>query len=50
MTCAPDRPIILASTSEYRKELLARLRIRFEAIAPEVDETPLHGERPQQLA
>ena len=50
MISAPDLPIILASTSAYRKELLARLRIRFETVAPDVDETPIPGERPQQLA
>ena len=50
MTSASDRPIILASTSTSRKELLARLRIRFDTVAPDVDETPMSGERPQQLA
>lgn len=43
-------PLILASTSRYRQELLARLRLPFEAIAPEVDETPLAGEVPAALA
>jgi septum formation protein len=37
-------PLVLASTSRYRSELLARLRIPFEAVAPEVDEAPLAGE------
>jgi septum formation protein len=32
------RPIILASTSRYRRELLARLAIPFEAKAPLIDE------------
>ncbi len=41
--------IILASTSPYRRTLLERLQIPFEAIAPDVDETPLPGETPQQL-
>jgi septum formation protein len=50
MTSASDRPIILASTSTYRKELLARLRFPFDTVAPDVDETPVSGERPQQLA
>lgn len=36
--------LILASTSPYRRELLSRLQIPFEAIAPDVDETPLAGE------
>lgn len=42
--------LILASTSRYRHELLSRLRLPFEAIAPEVDETALPGETPAALA
>lgn len=42
--------LILASTSRYRKELLARLRIAFECIAPQADETPLLGESPERIA
>ena len=45
------RPIlILASTSRYRRELLERLRLPFRVESPEVDETPLPGERPADLA
>lgn len=36
--------IILASSSRYRQELLSRLHIRFESIAPDIDETPLENE------
>ena len=36
--------LVLASTSIYRSELLKRLQIPFETIAPEVDETPLPDE------
>ena len=43
-------PLILASTSRYRRELLERLRLPFRAIAPDVDETPLPGEAPAALA
>lgn len=43
-------PLILASTSPYRRELLQRLRIAFETVAPGVDETPLPREAPAQLA
>jgi septum formation protein len=32
------RPLILASTSRYRRELLARLELPFEALAPDFDE------------
>lgn len=46
----PYRPLILGSTSRYRHELLSRLRWPFEVVAPEVDETPLAGEAPKDLA
>jgi septum formation protein len=39
-------PLILASTSAYRRELLARLGTPFEAIAPQVPEPQLPGEDP----
>ncbi|MEY3747059.1 MAG: hypothetical protein RL194_518 [Pseudomonadota bacterium] len=42
--------LILASSSIYRRELLQRLQLPFSCIAPEVDETPLAGELPQQTA
>lgn len=41
--------LILASSSPYRRALLARLKIPFEAVSPEVDETPKPGETPEQL-
>jgi septum formation protein len=43
-------PLILASTSRYRRELLARLRLPFEVAAPEVDEAPLPAEAPAAVA
>lgn len=46
---SPHR-LILASTSTYRRELLERLRLPFDVIAPDVDETPLPGEQPATLA
>ena len=46
----PNRPVVLGSTSPYRRELLARLRIPFSVIAPHVDETPEPGEAPPALA
>jgi septum formation protein len=47
----PDAPrLILASTSRYRRELLERLRLPFEIEAPQVDETPVPGEAPAELA
>lgn len=47
--CGPDR-LILASTSRYRRELLARLRLPFDTERPETDETALPGEAPAGLA
>ena len=43
-------PLILGSTSRYRRELLQRLHWPFEVVSPEVDETPLPGEAPAALA
>ena len=45
-----SRPLILGSTSRYRKELLSRLKIPFESVAPNVDETPHNQESPKDLA
>jgi septum formation protein len=42
--------LILASSSAYRRELLGRLHLPFEAIAPHIDETPLPGEAPEATA
>lgn len=42
--------LILASSSVYRRELLARLQFDFESIAPELDESPVSGESPEQTA
>ena len=43
-------PIVLASTSKYRRELLTRLGLPFEVASPDVDETALPGEAPQDTA
>ncbi len=43
------RTIILASSSPYRKALLARLRLPFETVSPDVDETPRTGEQAADL-
>jgi len=42
--------LVLASTSPYRRELLARLRIPFEVSRPDVDESPHPGEPAAALA
>ncbi|HST02571.1 MAG TPA: Maf family protein, partial [Usitatibacter sp.] len=45
-----DISIILASGSHYRRELLDRLGIAFEAWSPDIDERPVPGEAPRQTA
>lgn len=42
-------PLILASTSPFRRELLARLNLTFQSCKPDVDETPLNGESAADL-
>lgn len=42
--------LLLASTSRYRRELLARLGLPFEARAPEADEQAIPGETPAAMA
>ncbi|MGI9304391.1 MAG: Maf family protein, partial [Gammaproteobacteria bacterium] len=45
----PQRPLVLASSSRYRRELLARLGLSFETRAADIDETPFAGEAPTAL-
>ncbi|MDR3387742.1 MAG: Maf family nucleotide pyrophosphatase [Rudaea sp.] len=45
-----DVDLVLASTSRYRRELLARLAPHCRQLAPGIDETPLSGEHPVALA
>ena len=44
------RPIVLASSSRYRRELFARLHLPFTVVGPDVDETAHPGETPPQTA
>ncbi len=44
------RPLVLGSTSRYRRELMTRLALPFDVAAPDVDETPAAGESPKALA
>ncbi|HAJ13613.1 MAG: Maf family nucleotide pyrophosphatase [Hydrogenophaga sp.] len=44
------RPLILGSTSRYRRELMTRLNLPFDTDTPQVDETPQPGEAPEALA
>jgi septum formation protein len=46
-----DRPpLLLASTSRYRRELLARLGLPFDCVAPDVDESQHGGETAESTA
>ena len=45
-----NQPLILASSSPYRKELLQRLFLDFEVFSPDIDESQLADERPEQTA
>ena len=47
---ASESPLILASASPYRRELLARLNLPFETFRPDIDESPRPGESPTALA
>jgi MAF protein len=43
-------PVVLASASPYRKELLERLGLAFTVAPPGIDESPRKGETPAALA
>lgn len=45
-----NKILILASSSIYRRELLTHLQIPFSCVSPDVDETPLPEELPQETA
>jgi 7-methyl-GTP pyrophosphatase len=45
-----SQPLVLASSSVYRSELLRRLQIPFRVAAPDVDETPLPDESAEQTS
>ncbi len=42
--------LVLASSSIFRRELLTRLQLPFSCISPDVDESPLTNELPQETA
>ncbi|MFC2613584.1 MAG: Maf family protein, partial [Eikenella corrodens] len=43
-------PIVLASSSLFRQQQLAKLGLQFTTAAPDCDEMPLPGETPRQTA
>jgi septum formation protein len=47
---AQSRRLVLASTSKYRKTLLARLGLAFEVAAPGIEERVVPGESPEETA
>ena len=52
MTSTPHSaaPLILASSSRYRKEILQKLQLPFDCVSPDIDETPLADETPVQTS
>lgn len=46
---SPERPLVLASSSPFRRELLGRLGLPFTCDSPDIDESRQAGETPQQL-
>lgn len=46
----PSHRLVLASTSPFRRDLLSRLQISFSVTNPEIDESALVGETPEQTA
>lgn len=49
MSAAVTPPLVLASASPRRRELLAGLGLSFEIDVPDVDETPLADEAPEAM-
>lgn len=49
MGTTTTRPILLASSSRYRRTLLDKVGLQFSSASPDIDETPLAGESAPQL-
>ncbi len=49
MFCNSAQQLVLASSSPYRRDVLARLGIPFECVSPDIDESQLSGEDARQL-
>lgn len=45
-----QKPLILASSSPYRRAILEKLNLPFSCVSPDIDETPLADETPPQTA
>lgn len=46
----PQPPLLLASSSPYRRQLIQRLGLPFTSASPDIDESPQAGESAQALA
>jgi MAF protein len=44
-----EYPLILASSSSYRQSLLKKINLPFNTFSPNIDESPLEGEKPNAL-
>ncbi|OTA19657.1 Maf-like protein [Xenorhabdus beddingii] len=42
-------PIVLSSTSVYRRQLLEKIGLPFTCVSPDIDESPQENESPEQL-
>lgn len=49
MSATHTLPIVLASSSPYRKAILQKLHIDFETASPDINESPLKDESPEKL-
>jgi predicted house-cleaning NTP pyrophosphatase (Maf/HAM1 superfamily) len=43
------QPLLLASSSPYRSQLLKQLQLPFDSCSPDIDETPLLEEKAEGL-
>jgi len=49
MSASLSPPLVLGSTSSFRREILKKLNLPFETAAPDIDESAREHEKPQQL-
>jgi len=45
-----NTPLILASSSPFRRELLNKFQLEYQCISPDIDESPLENESPANLS
>lgn len=49
MNSETQLPVVLASSSPYRKTILEKLHIEFETVSPDIDEIARENEQPEEL-